>query len=221
MAEPETNRPTCAKCGKVHPHTCIGHISTGERKGEPCRQWAIKGGTVCPAHGGAAKNVRAKATERVQQAKAIKALVTYGIPRQVDPFAALLEEISRTAGHVDWLKTVVEKLTAKELVWSRTSTETKIGGGPTGDYLTDTQSAAVNQWLALYQSERIHLVHVCKTAIGCGLAERQVQLAESQGALIAEVLRAVIGDPELGLSPERQEVALGVASRHLRALPAA
>lgn len=33
--------------------------------GNPCRRWAIAGGTVCPKHGGAAPQVRQKAAERV------------------------------------------------------------------------------------------------------------------------------------------------------------
>jgi len=36
--------------------------------GQPCRAWAIHGGTVCVAHGGRAPQVRAAATRRLQQA---------------------------------------------------------------------------------------------------------------------------------------------------------
>lgn len=42
--------------------------------GEPCRAWAIRGGSVCVAHGGAAPRVRAKAAERLQAAEAWKAV---------------------------------------------------------------------------------------------------------------------------------------------------
>lgn len=34
--------------------------------GEPCGQWAIRGGTVCITHGGLAPQVKAKAEERLQ-----------------------------------------------------------------------------------------------------------------------------------------------------------
>jgi hypothetical protein len=32
--------------------------ATSKRTGQPCGQWAIKGGTVCWHHGGASKRVR-------------------------------------------------------------------------------------------------------------------------------------------------------------------
>lgn len=36
-------------------------------RGEPCKAYAIRGGVVCQAHGGAAPQVRAKADERLQE----------------------------------------------------------------------------------------------------------------------------------------------------------
>jgi hypothetical protein len=74
-------------------------------------------------------------------------------------------------------------------------------------------------WLTLYQAERSHLVNVCKAAIACGLAEREVRLAEQQGQLLAELLRAVFSDPALGLTVKQRAAAMTVASQHLRALP--
>ena len=38
--------------------------------GEPCKAWAIDGGTVCVAHGGAAPQVKARAAARVTERKA-------------------------------------------------------------------------------------------------------------------------------------------------------
>lgn len=39
------------------------------RSGERCRRAAIKGGTVCYIHGGAASQVKAKAAERIKEAR--------------------------------------------------------------------------------------------------------------------------------------------------------
>jgi hypothetical protein len=44
---------------------CTAHSS---RTGEQCRAPAIRGGTVCVTHGGAAPQVKAKALERIQAA---------------------------------------------------------------------------------------------------------------------------------------------------------
>lgn len=43
---------------------CTAHRRNGDR----CRKWAIKGGTVCPTHGGSAKHVRNAARVRLQNA---------------------------------------------------------------------------------------------------------------------------------------------------------
>lgn len=41
---------------------CRAHTS---KKGTPCKRWAIKGGVVCPYHGGSAPQVKAKAAARL------------------------------------------------------------------------------------------------------------------------------------------------------------
>lgn len=44
---------------------CTAHSSI---TGQPCKRWAIQGGTVCATHGGQAPQVKAKALERIQAA---------------------------------------------------------------------------------------------------------------------------------------------------------
>lgn len=41
------------------------------RSGQPCKRWAVIGGSVCPAHGGMAPQTRAKASARVALAEAL------------------------------------------------------------------------------------------------------------------------------------------------------
>lgn len=48
-----------------HPRRCKAKCSHEERRGKPCGNWAIRGGTVCSYHGGKAKHVRAAATNRL------------------------------------------------------------------------------------------------------------------------------------------------------------
>jgi len=43
---------------------CTAHSS---RTGLPCKHYAIKGGTVCRTHGGAAPQVKRKAAERIEE----------------------------------------------------------------------------------------------------------------------------------------------------------
>jgi hypothetical protein len=67
----------------------------------------------------------------------------------------------------------------------------------------------------LEAKERDRCAGFATKAIAAGLAERQVRLAEKQGQMIADVLRAVLGDPELGLSAEQRAAAPATIRRHL------
>lgn len=166
----------------------------------------------CKLHGGSAPSGRV-AGQRVLAEQAVK---TYGLPLDVSPTEALLDEVKWTAGHVAWLRVQVQELERQALVWGKTEEVDKGAGEFTG--VDITHAAVPNVWLELYRVERKHLLDVCKAAIACGIAERQVRLAEQQGALLASVIRAVLGDSELGLTPEQQKAAPAVVVRHLRAV---
>lgn len=128
-----------------------------------------------------------------------QAVATLGLPREVDPHQALLEEVHRTAGHVGWLSELVGDLDPLQL--------------------RDDASSEVAVWVKLYQQERTHLVRVTRAAIECGLAEREVQLAEREGQLFAQVILAILAD--LDLSAEQRGSAPSVVRRHLSALKVA
>lgn len=134
----------------------------------------------------------------------------FGNPRLVDPHTALLEEIQRTAGHVEWLKDKIVTLGEAD----------------------DTHDSALKQfsvkdgekpsvWYQLYIEERKHLVSTCIAAIKAGVAERKVQIVEQQGRLIAAMMMAFMHDPELDLSPEQISIAPSLVRKHLLALPQA
>jgi hypothetical protein len=62
-------------------------------RGERCRKWAIKGATVCLAHGGAIGRVRAKAEQRIQEQRALavakRTTVGLDLSQYSDPIRAL------------------------------------------------------------------------------------------------------------------------------------
>jgi hypothetical protein len=90
----------------------------------------------------------------------------------------------------------------------------KIGAaGKDGDLYEAEE--AIRGLVMLEALERDRCAKFAKTALDAGIAERQVRLAERQGALIAEVLRAVMGDPELGLTPEQRKAMPHAARRAL------
>lgn len=200
----------CARCGRPHPR-CKGH----NQQGEPCMRWPRRGVAVCPRHGGHAPQVIAAAERRLREEEAERAVVTFGLPREVDPAQALLEEVHRTAGHVAWVGAVVAGLERDELVWGLAEEidrpVTDSGGG-----VETKHKAGVSVWVELYQRERRHLAQVSKAAIDAGVSERMVSVFEQVGAAYVSVLERVLD--ELELSPAQRQRVPELVRGHLVAL---
>jgi len=176
-------------------------------------------------HGGGASRVKAKAAERVRQAEIVEAARTFGLTRDgVSEEQALREELSRTLGNIAWLTVVVADLEAEDVFWGRTAEETGresgsgTGGDTSRDHATIRREARLNVAVAYLMEERKHLKSLAVEMVRLGLQEREVRIEEQQGHLWASVMRAVLGDEALGLSPAQLEIAPGIVSRHLRAL---
>jgi hypothetical protein len=149
----------------------------------------------CRLHGGAAPSH----SKNAQVVVAKEAVETYGLPREIDPQEALIEELARTAGHVGWLGQKVKELEEPEMY------------GPVG--AETYPRAEPHVWIRLYQEERKHLANVASTCIKAGIEERRVQIAESQGLLLARVIDAVL--KELKVPPDK---ARPILRRHLSAV---
>lgn len=194
-----------------------------KKSGLQCPHLAMKGQNICHMHGGRAPQNKAKAEGRMVEDRARALVATYG--RKIDTTAteALLDEVQWTAGHVAWLRERVQEIESEAMV-EGTDSEHPLVWGVTkkktgGDDFGTTSEAAPNVWLKLYQQEREHLVKVCSAAIKAGIEERKIQLAEQQGALVAQAIRAILGD--LQLTVEQQALVPTVVPRHLRALASA
>lgn len=137
---------------------------------------------------------------------------TFGTPvEDADPGVVILERIGTLAGHVRWLQARVEDLTPDELVWNRT--RVKVGGQDAGM----TEEAAPHVWLELYDRWNGALTKLCLDAVRIGLQERQVRVAEQQGALICGMLDGLL--LELGHNPNDPATA-AVVVRHLQLVAA-
>lgn len=150
----------------------------------------MAGQRVCKMHGGKAPQALEAAERRRLERQAVLAVEVFGLPREVDPHTALLEELHRTAGAVQWLGAVVADLELGELDG--------------------------NAHVRLWHEERDKLVKVAKTCVDVGIEERRVRLAEQAGAQLASVVRAVLD--RLGLSAEQQSLALVVVPEEFRRL---
>lgn len=145
---------------------------------------------MCFSHGGGAPQVRIKAAQRIAEQKAAAIMVKLGAPVDISPSEALLEQVRWSAGHVAFLRGKVNEVDPDMLTWGVSSEVHKGSGEFPG---TDTTSeASPNVWWRLYCDERDRLTRISSAALKAGVEERRVQLAERQGALVADVIRAVL-----------------------------
>jgi hypothetical protein len=143
---------------------------------------------------------------------------TLGRPKQIDPHTAVLQEIHRTAGHIEWLLQRIQELgldpESSEGELNRSIGESRVL------HQWTTLGIKPSVWIDMYQKERTHLLNACKAAVAMGVAERQISLAEGQGKMIAAVLLAFIKDRSLALTPEQRALAPELARKYLTEIPA-
>lgn len=177
---------------------CGAKVKNGPRKGEGCLKsagWGTphRGFGACKGHGGGVPNHMKAANKE----KARREVATYGLPREIDPADALIEEVCRAAGHVSWISDRIRELEQSELIWGVTE---EVDQGATEFPGINRKHAAVpHVWLDLYNRERKHLVDVCKATIAAGVAERQVKLAERMGGQLAQVMQGIFR--RMGMDP--------------------
>lgn len=208
MYNPTVRPVYCEKCDSDH-ERCLAHTSVGQ----PCKRWPRNGADYCPYHL-PSEGAKIKAIESVASNQAREAVYTFGLPVEIDPHQALRDEIARTNGHIIWLQGIISEMEQKKLVFDTTLIERT--DDFSGQSTTVRSEATINVWLRLYKEERTHLISVCRAAVACGLAEREIQLAEREGEIIARVIRQVIESSELGLAEDKRILALRLASQGLR-----
>lgn len=232
-----THNPPCHGPGDhVTPHkhpSCVAHIKEPRvtlpgrkvrHKGEACTRAPHPGGTVCYLHGGRASQVVAKAEANLQQAEAQAAVELFAARRDIEPGQALLELVQWTAGEVDYWRQEVRQVERDALVWG--VTREKTGGsvpdvaGPDDEQFVAapevTREAKPNVAYQMLIDAQNRLAAYCVAAIKAGVAERQIRLAEQQGALLADVIRAILAD--LHLTKAQQALVATVVPAHLRAI---
>jgi hypothetical protein len=159
----------CPDCRPGAP--CPRHCGAKKRQGDGLCQLAKGQGTshpgtgYCELHGGSTPN-GAKHAEKAKLAEVVR---TYGAPVVGRSDADVLAELIATAfGHVSYLAALIAG--ADDL---------------------DAIPAVV---LERYDVERNLLAKMVRDSLGAGVAARQVRLAEEQGAVLGDVMRAIIGD---------------------------
>ena len=231
-----------------------GRIICGAKKktGDPCGTSPVKGGKRCTNHGGASPQAKAAAEKRLAEQEAketmTKAVRTLGLPVDVDPGKALLDEIHWTAGHVAWLREKVQELetfdkltrgTEDRMVTDRNGDEDWVPGtdepGNPGahalvwgqtEYRDKTGGDDAGQTVVeqaginiWYQLYLKEREHLAKV---CALALRAG--IEERRVKLAENQGLLVADVirrilnALGLTPEQQQLVPEIVPRELRAL---
>lgn len=191
---------------------CIKTVKHGDRAGQRCRRLPVVGSTICMVHGGANKAIRKKGRERRAKELAERELVELGHQIEgTDPTLALLGLVAEAAGNVAFLRRKVQQLEQGYVgrVYRERIAEDEDDPGEPGQGIVGPNhlgDGAPHVYLVLYADWSDRLARYSKMAIEAGIVERQVQLAERQGELIAQVIRGVLGDLGVPGTPETAAV---------------
>lgn len=177
--------------------TCSGHTS----KGKPCGRPPIRGGTVCPSHGGSAPQVRAKAEERVADQEFNKAMRRELARLEVDPVDDPLTVLSMLAG---------QALAFKDALAERVNTLQSIR------YEDMRGSEQLRSEVALFERAMDRCERFCSSMAKLNIDERRARVEEKQVELVKHALASALAD--MGMGPAEQREAMGHVARHLRAV---
>jgi hypothetical protein len=216
MADGEAMEPGPAKPGHEAPK-CGGT----NRKGKPCGNAAgyktdHVGRANCAFHGGSTPTGQQYA-ERIaaEQAVAAFGLQLDGTP----PGRILLREIARSSGMVGHLAVMVSELTPEDLSWGlagrRITQPTTPGGQP---QVVVEQRGRTHPLVVMLRDERRTLRELIEAAHRAGVEERQLALAERDGAQIAAAFYGLFAElrREWTLTAEQQEQVRAMIVRQMR-----
>lgn len=178
-------QPNIPKCG-----------AKSRQTGNPCKRaagWGTPhlGYGTCRIHGGMT-GAQIKHAARLQAAELP---IVMGLPEETDPNTAVMRALWSINGAVSYCDHRV----------ALASTVDEVG--------RDTPSDAMRYWLQVRTHAVNELSRVAKMASDMGVSQRQIELAERMGGLLADLIGGVLG--ELNLSAQQQEIAPAVVRRHL------
>lgn len=157
--------------------------STGKR----CTRTAIRGGTVCPVHGGGSKKVKNAASRRhalqTAQADAVATLAHLGL----DPIADPIDELGRVAREVLAMKDAL----ASRVNALQTITDVNAFGAENVSVIVDLYNAALDRSIRVLDALGKH-----------DLEARKVQIDARTAAMFQWIIAGVLTD--LRLPAERQ-----------------
>lgn len=194
----------------------VDYCAVVKRNGEPC-QLAAGFGTQhvgigpCRYHGGNTPQSNAKYRRDLEGQRAVTAVKTYGLPVDIDPHAALEDELRRTYGAVLWLEGVIGDLDEEQV------THLIAVNDPEPGRKLIVIDERPNVYIELYQRERKHYVAVAQACINAGIDQRKMEMIEEAAAQIAGTIRGVLLELGTQITPE----VAAIVRKHLLAASAA
>jgi len=190
MTEPDT--PTAA--GGDPTRRCKGRSKTTKL---PCRGWAMRGSEVCRMHGGAARQVRAKAAARVVEAAAGDAVRRMHIEPVTNPLVALGLVAGELVAIKDRLGGIVESLRDEQL-------------RSTDDKGSEQVRGELSAYMGLLNSTVAALATIAKLDID----ERLARIDEATALMVLRAIDA--GLAAVGVTGPAVVTARQAAGRHLK-----
>ena len=201
-ADRKQNRHASRICGatlSTHPTNMFP--LKPDLRGEPCllaAGWGTPhvGMGRCKNHGGLNPSHTRSLFKKKAERDMLERKAVFGESIEVSPEDAIMQELWRTNGSVEWYRQRIEQITEMSRDPEANQDEaimqyTKLGMTP-------------SVWVSLYNEERDRLAAVAKVAAGMGVAERSIRIVEEQGRMLATVIQTLMVHPLLALTPMQQ-----------------
>jgi hypothetical protein len=165
--------------------------ATAKSSGERCRRAALKGGSVCWVHGGAASQVQRAAAVRVAESEAMAAFERYRGPDGDGAPPDVVAELTH-------LVSVVTSFQA--------FAEARLQALSSADWAAHSPRVAAQ--LGMFERSCDRARRLLRDVVELGVLERvlavQARISESQGAALAATIRRIVTD--LGHNPNDPDV---------------
>jgi|SRR6185369_16132013 len=153
----------------------------------------------CKLHGGSTPSHVLHAQRQVAE----QAAAAYGAARDVNPVQAMVELLHDTAGHVAWLRDIIQTEQPDALIWGVADEINKGSGEFPG--VDIRKAAAPSVWLQRYDVERRLLLDVSRDLARLGIEWDAREAIRKEGAVLARVAREMAR--RLGHDPADERVA--------------